>query len=118
MRATPTVCDARPRHVRLGLLVLLLGCVALAAPFFLGKLAPFVLGLLLLGSGALETAYGFTLLDRRAGNSAFLGSAMSIAAGIVLLAQPKLALGALAILLGLSFLIDGLGQRRNLIPCI
>jgi uncharacterized membrane protein HdeD (DUF308 family) len=43
---------------------------------------------------------------------------MSIAAGIVLLAQPKLALGALAILLGLSFLIDGLGQRRNLIPCI
>ena len=37
-------------------------------------------------------------------------SAMSIAGGFLLLVQPKLALGALAVLLGLSFGIDGLGK--------
>ena len=35
---------------------------------------------------------------------------MSVLAGLLLLAQPKLALGALSLLLGLSFLIDGVGM--------
>ncbi len=82
----------------------------MVAPFVLGNLAHFVLGLLMLSSGLLETAYAFRASDRRLGNSALLGSATSVVGGLLLLAAPKLALGALAVLLGLSFSIDGVGK--------
>ncbi len=89
-------------------MVFLLGCLALGAPLVLGKLAPFVLGLLMFGTGVLEIIYGFGTRDRGRGNSVFFGSAMSIVAGLLLLAQPKLGVGGQALLLGLSFAIDGL----------
>jgi uncharacterized membrane protein HdeD (DUF308 family) len=94
----------------MGLGVLLLGALAVAVPFFGGKTAPFTLGLLLLASGVLELTAGFRLLDQRVGNSAFLGSAMSIVAGVLLIAEPSLAVGAGAVLVGLSFALDGVGK--------
>ncbi len=105
-----SVREKPPRQVLTGGLVFLLGCLALGAPFVLGKLAPFVLGLLILGTGVLEIIYGFGTRDRRRGNSVFFGSAMSIVAGLLLLAQPKLGAGAQALLLGLSFASDGLAR--------
>ena len=97
-----------PWRLVIGLPLLVLGSLALATPFVAGKSFPFVLGVLMLASGLIETATRFALRDRHVGNAVFFGAAMSGLAGLLLLAQPKLALGALSLLLGLSFFIDGL----------
>jgi uncharacterized membrane protein HdeD (DUF308 family) len=94
--------------VAIGLLVFLLGCLAMATPFVAGKSASFVLGLLILGFGLLQTFQGFALRDRRVGNSAFLSGAVSVLAGLLLLALPRLVFTALTLLLGLTFVLDGL----------
>jgi uncharacterized membrane protein HdeD (DUF308 family) len=91
-----------------GFLVLLLGCLALATPLFAERSVPLVLGLLLVVSGVLQIGRGFTEYDRRVANPAFLGGAVSILAGLLFIARPKLAFTGLAVLLGLSFLINGL----------
>jgi uncharacterized membrane protein HdeD (DUF308 family) len=95
------------RRILTGALVILLACVALAAPFVFDKVAHFVLGVLMLGVGLAEICYGFGTRDRRRGLSVFLGSGMSIVIGLVLIALPKLATGSQALLLGLSFAVDG-----------
>jgi uncharacterized membrane protein HdeD (DUF308 family) len=99
-------------HWRLliGIPLLMLGCLAVATPFVAGKSSPFVLAILMLTSGLIETAHAFAMRDRHVGNAVFFGAAMSVLAGLLLLAQPKLALGALSLLLGVSFLIDGVGM--------
>jgi uncharacterized membrane protein HdeD (DUF308 family) len=99
-------------HWRLiiGTPLLVLGCLAMTAPFVAGKSSPFILGILMIASGLIETAHAFAVRDRHVGNAGFFGAAMSVLAGLILLAQPKLALGALSLLLGLSFLIDGVGM--------
>jgi uncharacterized membrane protein HdeD (DUF308 family) len=99
-------------HWRLiiGTPLLVLGCLAMTIPFVAGKGSPFILGILMIASGLIETAYAFAVRDRHVGNAGFFGAAMSVLAGLILLAQPKLALGALSLLLGLSFLIDGVGM--------
>ena len=99
-------------HWRLiiGTPLLVLGCLAMTAPFVAGKSSPFILGILMLASGLIETAHAFAVRDRRVGNAVFFGSGVSVLAGLLLLAQPNLALGALSLLLGLSFLIDGVGM--------
>jgi uncharacterized membrane protein HdeD (DUF308 family) len=96
------------RRVVAGGLVILLACLALAAPFVFGTVAHFVLGLLMFGMGLTELCYGFGTRDRRQGLSVFLGSGMSIVIGVLLTALPKLAAQSQALLLGLSFAIDGL----------
>ena len=99
-------------HWRLiiGTPLLALGCLAMTAPFVAGKSSPFILGILMIASGLIETAHAFAVRDRRVGNAVFFGSGVSVLAGLLLLAQPNLALGALSLLLGLSFLIDGVGM--------
>ena len=94
----------------IGTPLLVLGGLAMMTPFVVGKSSSFVLGILMLASGLLETAHAFAVRDRHTGNADFFGAAMSGLAGLLLLAQPKLALGALSLLLGLSFLIQGVGM--------
>jgi uncharacterized membrane protein HdeD (DUF308 family) len=97
-------------RLAIGIPLLVLGCLALATPFLADRSSPFVLGMLMLASGLLQTAHAFAVRDRHVGNAVFFGAAMSGLAGLLLLVQPKLALGTLSLLLGLSFLIDGLGM--------
>jgi uncharacterized membrane protein HdeD (DUF308 family) len=95
------------RRIVTGVALLVLGWLALATPFFAGKDAALVLGLLVLGSGLLQLRQAFAVRERHAGNAAFFSSAVSIAVGFLLLALPKLTFTGLTVLLGLSFLLDG-----------
>jgi uncharacterized membrane protein HdeD (DUF308 family) len=108
--ATPSVRRSLVQRLLLGFPVLLLGGLALAAPLAGGKIAPFVLGILILGSGVIQTIQAFTLSDRRSGNAAFFGGAVSMLAGGLLLARFTLVLTALTLLLGLTWLIDGMNK--------
>jgi uncharacterized membrane protein HdeD (DUF308 family) len=87
-----------------------MGCLAMLAPFFAGAMALFLVGLLLIACGALEMLEVFQTDDETGRRSTYLSGALSILAGILLLAQPQLVLRGLALCLAASFLIDGIGK--------
>src|SRR5262249_3536130 len=97
------------RRVR-GVLVLFLGCLALAAPFFAGPLTLFLGGSLLILCGVLEMWETFRAPDDSSLRSAYLSGELSVLAGILLLSTPDLVLKGVALLLAASFLIDGIGK--------
>jgi uncharacterized membrane protein HdeD (DUF308 family) len=93
-----------------GVLLLLLGCLALAAPFFAGALALFLGGVLLIVCGVLEMLEIFLAPDDSSLRSTYLSGGLSILAGILLLSTPELVLRGVALLLAASFLLSGLGK--------
>src|SRR5262245_54144209 len=105
---------SRPKAVRWrrarGVLVLLMGGLALVSPFFAGTFALFLVGLLLIASGVLEMFETFHLRDEAGRRSAYLAGVVSVAAGVLLLSQPTLLLRGLSLLVAASFLIDGIGK--------
>src|SRR5262245_7269666 len=103
----PLLHTSAIKRLVVGLALFALGCLALVTPFIAGKDAALVLGLLLLGSGLLQLWQAFAVPGQRLVNAAFLESGVTVIAGLLLLALPKLTLTGLAALLGLSFLLDG-----------
>lgn len=93
-----------------GMLILAMGCVALVAPFFAGTLALTLVGILLVTCGVLEMLETFHTIDEHRRRSAYLSGALSVLAGSLLIAQPKLVLRGLALFLALTFVIDGTGK--------
>jgi uncharacterized membrane protein HdeD (DUF308 family) len=91
-------------------MVLLMGCLAIGAPFFAGPLALFLVGLLLIVSGVLEMLETFRAPDDSSLRSLYLSGELSILAGALLLSTPELVLKGVTVLLAASFLIDGLGK--------
>jgi uncharacterized membrane protein HdeD (DUF308 family) len=87
-----------------------MGCLAILSAFFAGTLALFLVALLLMLSGALEMLETFQASNEARRRSAYLSGALSVLAGILLLAQPQLLLRGLAFFLAGSFLIDGIGK--------
>jgi uncharacterized membrane protein HdeD (DUF308 family) len=100
---------ARWRRAR-GAVVLAMGCLAVLSPFFAGTLATFLVGLLLIACGVLEMLETFQADRESERRSAYLGGALSVLAGTLLLAQPQLLLRGLVLFVAGSFLIDGLGK--------
>ena len=92
-----------------GVMVLLIGCLAIAAPFFAGPLMIFLGGLLLIVCGVLEMLETIYAADSRS-RSSYLSGELSILAGILLVSAPELTLKGVALVLGVSFLIDGIGK--------
>jgi uncharacterized membrane protein HdeD (DUF308 family) len=101
--------STRSRRAR-GALIVLMGCLAIVAPFFAGSLALAVVGVLLIVSGALEMLETYHAEDEAGRRSAYLGGAVSIVAGILLLARPQLLLRGLVLFVAVSFAIDGIGK--------
>ncbi len=93
-----------------GALLLVMGFLAVLAPFFAGTLALFLVGLLLIACGVLEMLETFQAADDTGRRSAYSSGALSILAGILLLAQPQLLLRGLAWFLAATFLLDGVGK--------
>jgi uncharacterized membrane protein HdeD (DUF308 family) len=108
-RSDPTL-EAQPtprgRRVR-GVLLLVMGCLAIASPFFAGGLALFLVGLLLMACGVLEMLETFHVADEVRRRTAYLGGVLSVLGGILLLAQPQLVIRGLSLFLAGSFLLDG-----------
>ncbi|MGE3808477.1 MAG: metallophosphoesterase, partial [Gemmataceae bacterium] len=95
-------------RIALGLAVLLLGGVALLALFVPVEVARVVLAAVLAATGLLQVLQTYTGSDRRRENAGYFGAGMSLLAGAMLFAMPKLIFAALAIMLGLSWLSDGI----------
>src|SRR5262245_27866129 len=97
-----------PRAPRvIGALLLLLGCLALVAPLLRGKGSAYLLGLVLLASTWLRIGEATPRTSRQPWRARALRTSISIVAGLLLFAAPSLVFTALALLLGLSWVLDG-----------
>jgi len=72
-----------------------------------GRLAFFVLGLLILLFGLLQNYAGFAQRAAGAAGSWFSSGGASIVTGLLLIVMPKLTFAGLALLLGLSWMVGG-----------
>lgn len=99
----------RSRWVR-GVLVASLGAFAVAAPLFAGPLTALIIGSLLILCGVLEMLEVASATEETQQRSAYLSGEMSILAGILLISAPDLLLRGVALLLAVSFGIDGAGK--------
>src|SRR5262245_36855613 len=97
------------RRLRGGL-VLVMGCVAIVAPFVAGSLGLFLTGILLIVCGVLEMLETFRSADSSSTRWNYLSGEMSILAGILLLNKPELMLRAVALFLAIIFVLDGIGK--------
>src|SRR5262249_31660128 len=97
------------RRLRGGL-VLIMGCVAIVAPFVAGSLGLFLTGILLIVCGVLEMLETFRSGDSSSTRWNYLSGEMSILAGILLLNKPELMLRAVALFLAIIFVLDGIGK--------
>ena len=97
----------RRLHVR-GVLVLLLGCLAIAVPFLAGSLGLLLVGLLLILCGILEMVETFYTPEKLQRRSAYVSGELTIITGMLLMAKPQLVIRGLAILLAGLLLINGM----------
>ncbi|MFO0846642.1 MAG: metallophosphoesterase [Gemmataceae bacterium] len=93
-----------------GLVVLAMGCLAIAAPFYAGPMTFYLIGALAIASGMLELLEALRAPDDGRLRSAYLSGEVSIIAGGLLLSVPALVLRGLSLLLAASFCLDGLGK--------
>src|SRR4051812_23748926 len=90
------------RRVR-GFLVLVMGFLALAAPFFAGSLMLLIVGILLIACGMLELLSSYFARDTSMRRSTYLGGMLSVAAGILLLGEPRWVVHGLSAVIAFLF---------------
>ena len=89
----------------MGLLNMMLGFIAMGSPAMAGTVAVLMIGIMLLLSGIIELIHAF---NTHKGLAAFLGGALGIAGGALILARPLYGLAILALILAVYFVVDGI----------
>jgi uncharacterized membrane protein HdeD (DUF308 family) len=92
----------------LALITLFAGLLLMVRPGESVVTAALVLGLWWVMSGAIELARGFAVPDARVAH--LLWGALGIAAGTVILLQPKIGLGTLVLIVGIGLLFQGAAE--------
>src|SRR5262245_11579307 len=100
---------SRWRRVR-GSLVVVMGLVCIVAPFLIGKAALSVIGLFLVVSGVLELIETFSVSDEAGQRSTYLSGFLSILAGVLLENDPQIVLRGVVIIVGVTFVLDGVSH--------
>lgn len=96
--------------VTLGVLMIILGILAIGSPLVMTAVTVVWIGAGLLVSGVIESVGALKANGWRAGALAFVGGLLSVAAGGVLMARPMLGAGVFALLLTAYLLVDGLAK--------
>lgn len=91
-----------------GILVLLLGMLAIAMPFFTGVGVVLSTGLILIATGVAQLLFTFKSNSFGEGAMRFVFSILAFLAGAALIAQPGAGLAAITVFLAVWFLIDGI----------
>jgi uncharacterized membrane protein HdeD (DUF308 family) len=90
-----------------GALLLVLGLVAIIAPFSAGEWAISILGLVVLVGGAAQVIQGLRSQSPSSAGITYLTGLLMILAGLLLFARPFLVIGGLLALLALIMTVDG-----------
>lgn len=94
--------------IALGLLMIVLGIIAIAAPVFTSLAAELILGWLFIFGGVFQAINAFQ--HHRSGSSLALTlvlSVLALIAGILLVANPFVGIVSLTLLIGIYFFVDG-----------
>jgi hypothetical protein len=102
----PATGRARPGHVGLAALVVLLAALAAVAPLLGGPATPTVVGLALLAGACLEFAHGVRRSTAEGRRAAWIGGAITLAMGVLVLQAGDLVGRAILFLLAGWFGVD------------
>lgn len=91
-----------------GIMTIVLGLLAIAAPLVAGAWVALVVGFLVLGGGVARMLWAFQAISFGRGLLGFFIGLLTLLCGIALVTDPLLASGALTMVLAFYFLIDGI----------
>jgi uncharacterized membrane protein HdeD (DUF308 family) len=90
-----------------GILVILLGIVAMGTPFVAGVAVTLTVGIILIATGVAQFLYAFQSPSFGAGVLRFMFSVLAVLAGISLVSQPAAGLATITLFLAAWFFVDG-----------
>ena len=91
-----------------GVVTMILGLIAMAAPLMAGKSVAILVGILLIAAGIARLVWAFQAGSFGRGVFKFLLGGLTLLAGIMVLANPLFGLGMLTIMLAAYFIVDGI----------
>jgi len=91
-----------------GIVVIILGVLAIAMPFVAGVAIVATIGVILIATGAAELMYAFKSKSFGEGAFRFLFSILAVLAGLYLLFRPGAGLATITLFLAVWFFIDGI----------
>jgi uncharacterized membrane protein HdeD (DUF308 family) len=91
-----------------GVLSIIAGLMAIGSPFMTGAFVTSLIGAMLLLNGILELFHAFTSGGWKAGILAFLGGALAIIVGAMIMARPVIGAAIIGIVLIIFFFVDGI----------
>ena len=94
--------------ITVGVVLLIVGILALAAPFSAGLSVAIVVGALLVVGGIAQLVFAFQAGSFGKGLLAFLLGALTVAAGAIVIARPGVGLATLTLFLAAYFIIEGI----------
>ena len=93
-----------------GILVLILGLLAIACPLTAGAAVSTMVAILLIAAGAVRMLWAFKVGSFGKGALVLLLGGLTLGVGIVMLARPLVFLASLSIVLAVYFLLDGISE--------
>ena len=91
-----------------GVITILLGFFAMGSPLITGLALAMMIGIAMIVAGLAQTVYAFQAGSVGRGILRLLFGGVTVLAGIVIMAQPGMALATLTLLLAIYFVVDGL----------
>ena len=96
--------------IALGVVSIVVGFMAIGSPLVAGTSVAAVVGFLMLVAGLSQLVGSFRAGSFGSGALGFLGGLLTSLAGLLMFLRPLFGLGALAILLGIYFFVDGFSE--------
>ena len=93
--------------IAMGVLLVVLGFLAVGAPLQTGIAVAILVGAMVLVQGIMQLVYAFRAKSWGAGILVFVLGGLSIVAGVLVLAHPLMGLGFLTLLLAAYFVVEG-----------
>ena len=94
--------------IAIGVVLLIVGILALASPFVAGLSVAIVVGALLLVGGIAQLVFAFQAGSFGEGLLTFILGALTVVAGAIVIAQPGVGLATLTLFLAAYFIIEGI----------
>jgi len=93
-----------------GILMVILGFLAIGSPFVVGQVVAIYVGVMLLVGGILRVIFAFKAKSLGAGVWAILIGFLTVFAGLVMVSNPLMTLGVMTLILAVYFLVEGIIQ--------
>lgn len=105
----PIAADSK-RMTTFGIISIILGFLAMAAPVLAGMSIALLLGILVVVAGTMRLVWAFKSPSLGVGILRLLLAVLTLACGMLLVVNPIFASGFLTILLSLYFIVDGISE--------